>query len=575
MRGLRSEDEDGAFLILWALLLVALVVMVAIVVDLGQVRSVRRRNQSIADFAALAAAPELAARQPQQACGAAFEYLRMNTPDLPSGASMAGLGGCAALPASCGSSTPASEAVATDSGRYTISIRWPVPASDLVSTRFTGPGAEDGADPCARLRVTVSRTNPSFFAGIVGGNPPATASAVVKVGESEDRTVPALWLLDPVGCPALDVSGGARVRVGLESPLIPGMVTVDSDATDCGPKYTLDVAGAGSSLRAVPGAGTRPGQISLFAQLPGATVCTANACQPQDVSDGLVSPQPVNRPQRATRAPVDWRYNCLPSYPTYRGVVPVPACPEAAAASARSPFIDQLRSAVGTAGAPAGFSRWRTAGRSCTVDGTITVAGNWWVDCSTFTVKPGGRVTFTGGNVVFDGGVDNKGSLRLNTANPTATLPVACQTAIAGCVASSSKDAAFVYLREGDLTTTSGAVTELNRSLFYLHDGTLKMNGGASLRWLSPVEGPFDGLSLWAEARGAYTLNGGGSLELEGVFFTPEAEPFKLTGGGGSALQRAQFVSYRLEISGNAELNLAPNERNAIALPPAAGVLIR
>jgi hypothetical protein len=93
--------------------------------------------------------------------------------------------------------------------------------------------------------------------------------------------------------------------------------------------------------------------------------------------------------------------------------------------------------------------------------------------------------------------------------------------------------------------------------------------------WSPPAEGPFASLSLWSEASTAYTISGGGGLDLTGVFFTPEADPFKITGGGGVNQQHAQFVSYHLDISGSGELKLAPDQTLHIAIPPRAGTLIR
>jgi len=59
------------------------------------------------------------------------------------------------------------------------------------------------------------------------------------------------------------------------------------------------------------------------------------------------------------------------------------------------------------------------------------------------------------------------------------------------------------------------------------------------------------------------------------VFFTPEANPFKITGGGGVNQQHAQFISYHLDISGSGTLNLAPDLTQYVAIPPKAGTLIR
>ena len=64
IRNWRAERDDngerGAFLILFAFLLVGMLIMSAIVIDLGHVRAARRGDQSVGDFRALAAGPQLA-----------------------------------------------------------------------------------------------------------------------------------------------------------------------------------------------------------------------------------------------------------------------------------------------------------------------------------------------------------------------------------------------------------------------------------------------------------------------------------------------------------------------------------
>jgi len=58
------------------------------------------------------------------------------------------------------------------------------------------------------------------------------------------------------------------------------------------------------------------------------------------------------------------------------------------------------------------------------------------------------------------------------------------------------------------------------------------------------------------------------------VFFTPEAAPFKITGGGGVAQQHAQFISFHLTISGSGQLLMAPDPQD-VPIPPKRGLLIR
>src|SRR5439155_13631261 len=57
----RIREDRGAYAILFAILCVLIFVIVALVVDLGEAKATVRGNQSVADFAALAAGPDLEA----------------------------------------------------------------------------------------------------------------------------------------------------------------------------------------------------------------------------------------------------------------------------------------------------------------------------------------------------------------------------------------------------------------------------------------------------------------------------------------------------------------------------------
>ena len=60
----------------------------------------------------------------------------------------------------------------------------------------------------------------------------------------------------------------------------------------------------------------------------------------------------------------------------------------------------------------------------------------------------------------------------------------------------------------------------------------------------SPIEGPLASLALWSEqSSNKFQMNGGAGVQLSGAFFTPEATPFSLAGGGNWRQLNAQFVS--------------------------------
>jgi hypothetical protein len=574
----RRDDERGTVIIVVALAMAALLGMSAMVMDLELRRISARHEQSVADFAALAAGEELAT-DPVAACRAAIDYVNANVTDAPAinPTSFCAQGGNDMATTVCTGGTAAVARPQATTGRYTVSVQLPVAASEIVDPRF-GSGVNDGA-PCGRMRVVVTKTVPSPFGGVFGvRNATITRSAVVKIEVTSQQKTPVLWLLDPTGCVALKASGGTTVNVGATSPtVIPGLINIDSDGTTCTSNTdTIVATGAGTMINAIPTSGTDVGAISLHALPSGAQSCVDPACSTADVAGGRISPQPIPVRQRATRKLVDWRYDCKATYPDYHGVE-IEGCSDA---GTLPPYMTNLRSAIGSSGGPTGYSRWTSSGYSCNPSGSVTVpAGNWWIDCSNLTIGNGTTVTFTGGNIVTDGGISMSGTslLELNVANPVAALNASCQApfVVTPCVSQSSAEAAFLFMRDGDFTM-NGGVVDLEHTTVIQQSGYLKFAGGANPDWSGPTEGPFSALSLWSEEQTSqFQINGGAGMALSGIFFTPEATPFSIAGGSPVSQQHAQFITFQLAISGGGTLNLAPDPQSFIQIPPEKGVLIR
>jgi Flp pilus assembly protein TadG len=587
----RSQDERGLVLVLFAALMVALLGMSAIVVDLSQQRSSRRSAQSIADIAALGGGKSLSAGDPGAACVDAITYLNANVKDLSPKINAAGFctqAGNNVTLTNCSVAGGSAQAKPTTTvGRYTVGLMYPVLDSDMTDARYTGKGKRDGT-PCQRMGVRVGIKDNTYFGRVLGASTlEVSRLAVVKMSNSRGSRIPALWLLDPYGCTALAISGGSQLTLGdtSVSPPIPGVATIDSDGTKCSQNQTaLSATGTGTFLKAIPTTGVNPGVISIYGLPIDAETCVGSACDPADVNAGRVAPQPVPAVERATRAPIDWRYNCkrgpnvfTPAYPAYHGI-PMADCPVDVNLP---PFVDQFTAAIGTSGQPLSFAQWsKTPGlKNCNVPaGLVEVTGNIWVDCNQLSIGSGTDLVFHG-NVVFDGTVKmTGGSIRFNPPDvegELTNLPSSCLMTInAFCLEQSSENAAWAYFRNGDFNITGGAI-RLDKTLLFQKGGAIKATGGSAPVWSPPSEGPFKSLSLWSEAHTAYTVAGGGGLDLKGVFFTPEADPFKITGGGGVNQQHAQFISYHLDISGSGELKLAPDLEEYVAIPPKAGTLIR
>jgi hypothetical protein len=548
------------------------IAMVVLVVDIGQVVTRGATNQSVADLAALSATKNLSVGNYTAACEDAVNYVNANAPDFDgvTASSFCSETGNDMDTTVCSGGDLAEAMPSATVGKYTISVHFPVPTSEIVDPNY-GSGIFD-ASQCKRMRVIISTPESTLLGNIFGvSSITTTKSATVRTKQASA----AVWLLDPTGCTPLTVSGGSQVTIGSSSPLVAGIVAIESDGSACGSnQYTISASGAGTFIHATPTTGTDQGMVRLVALPFSASTCSAPACNAADVTATRLSPQPVNG-TRVGRYPVDWKYNCKSTYPTYHSLS-VPACPNSGVTPA---YIDDLVSAIGnTRGVlPSSYSLWSTFS-SCNPTGTVTApAGNWLIDCNGgLSIGNGTTVTIPSGNVILDGGLTmTGGAFNVNTANITANLPSSCipPAGASVCASNSSAEAAYLYTRTGDWNLTGGSIN-LNHVMHYQANGYLKSSANPPT-WLAPTEGRFQGLSYWSEASSnKFQIAGGSGVNLSGVFFTPEAAPFGLTGGGNWGQQRAQFISYQLAISGGSVASFAPDVTTAVNIPT-AGYLIR
>ena len=576
---------------IFVVLLVTMLGVAALMVDLGQLRASSRDGQLHVDLAALAGAKRLSRGDANGACQDAIMYLNTNDARIAPVINPAVF--CGPITNTCTNTSPML-APSVSAGAVTVSVRYPVPAAEINDPLWGGAGLSDGVSQCRRLRVVETTRDRAKFSKIFGIASSLTSrSATVRPFDGSGGP-PALWVLDPTGCVPLKIDGGSQVTVGTAT--VKGIIAVDSNGTACtGGDTTVSVTGAGTLLQAVgPPNGTAEGDIHLDALPAGSGNCVIPACDPSDVASGRITPQPLHG-DAATRSYVDWRYNCKTGYPAYHGAT-INNCPDTPATGGTAyPYIDNLKTAVGTSNVPASGT-WTTIGpnpNQCNPAATISYpVGNYYVKCAKgnngFVINSGVTVTFSGGNIVFEDNVtvSNGGTLNLNTANTNPTLPAACQppTVQAPCLTNSAATAAVVYLR-GDTTTmlsASGSGTIVANHVFvYGGTGAIASTGNPPL-WTAPIQGPFTGLAYWSDMpatassaqRGSFTISGGSGANLTGIFFTPEASPFKLAGGGNWGQQHAQFISYQLTVTGNSNLTIAPDP-TAITPPPPNGYLIR
>lgn len=580
----RARGERGTILVIYAMAMMGVLAMAALVLDLATLRQDRASDRAAADAAALAGVkrlsekPEPGVHVGVSACREAWAYFLRNRPDATP---VVTAPACAtAFSAPCTGAVRSTTGVA---GPYTVTIRHPVPDGDAMmdSERIDGNAvqAADGlidGEPCGRMGVQVVRDRESVFGHAFGlGETTTDVHSVAVAAQSDLSKLPiALLILDPVGCGAIIANGGGSIQVRAVGSH-PGYISVDTDASQCtGGNYGIDAQGSGSTIAAMPNPNGVPGVVALFGLRNAVCNTVDKACDPSDVAGGTLSPQPKTMNSRTGRVQVDWRYNCKNDYGAMNQS-PCPVAPE------RQAYIDTLVSAVGTAGAPAGYSTYSPT-YPCSIGpgSTVTVPqGNWYVNCSNVDVK--GTLAFTGGNVVFDGDlkIGSSGTVTMNTAN-TGSLSTTCQTTV--CITQSSKNHAVAYFRTGgDISRVAGGNIDFANVFVFLANGTIDLTGGnGSISWTAPgmygtvPEGPFSNLALWSESTAAHGMSGGSGLVVDGVFFTPRCE-FTYSGSGSQVQAKAQFITYRLKVTGTGTLIMAPDPDRAVEFPLSVHRLIR
>lgn len=548
----QAPDERGAFMVLYALLVVAMFTMAAIVVDLSALREDKRRSRSVADAAATAGAARLTSSigGPIVACTEAWAYAASNFDVSPPPASP-----CAGVFSSTCSATTPLTATGTIDGR-TVSITVPVTdTSPLLKASVSGGGvtqAASGIDgtPCSRIAVQISHTRDTFFGGVVGINQQTTQTHSVALGTTSAQggeNVPVLVVLEDTDCGALDAGSATIEAIGMNGN--PGIIRVDSTGTTGSCGATIEVQGSGKII-AQPGSNGAPGLINYFAQDPRGYTASATIGP-----FGNFNVKPVQVTKTLTRERWDQEFHCGSSV---RGCVASPSNPSA------TDFIRTLETSYGGSGTPAGFKVYPTdplvavQGATCNPTNTVVVpAGNWFVDCAS-TMDIRGNLTFLGGGtLVFRSGFDLKGTLSINPTGDEAGLDTT------------------VYIRSGNMAKASaGANLYLERTFVYLTNGVLDAQSGGVIHWSSPLAGGFNKLLLWSESTAQHSMQGGPNMDIKGIFFMPNAT-MALAGNAGTAAQDVQFVVNKGRTQGAAVLRLRGNPLFGLGIEKSISRLIR
>lgn len=421
-----------------------------------------------------------------------------------------------------------------------------------------------------------------------------------------------------------------------EVKLFPGMITADSDGTasggsqGCGNnRYVVDAGANGRICAGVEE--TRAIDILTNDSLPcdsmPQTLWTpASEAKDADPSDRAATPpriEPEPLPgNRITRAPVEHRYNCRSDYYSAGAVQhPDPTDPERVAGcdTGNAPHVDNLvaRFQTRTNAQMTAMGFRVVSGAACRNWKTISVStathtaaagvfsGKWYFDCTggnKLAVATGEIFAWTGGlgvgssdNIlVINGGISQTGTgrIRLNTqavaVNPRCPTP--CDPDLD----------AIVYFRSGDLETSGSGGVQIYGAFTYFHTGAIKSSADIT-DWIAPVGTAYDDdgnavnctaytglpvpscfedLAAWTNNAGEHSLGGQGVMNIDGIFFTPNAgrtgtTQFDLNGGTNQFLAHAQFFSYRLRVTGGGVIRMVPDPSRILEIPLTGGGLIR
>jgi hypothetical protein len=222
------DSERGQVLVIFAGGLVLILLIAALVFDLGQALVDRRTEQNAADAAALAGA-----RYIPTATGS---YQGLCT---ARGGSITGNATYKQVNTACDVAT---QYLAADGLTATVTVKYP-----------PGPESEFSGLP-NNIEVQIDASRPSFFAGVIGIVTRHTG-AIGVAANSSGYTLPySLLSLDPTGCGSSKVTGGGTITVG-------GTIHVDSNcssdaflisgqgavtAPSCDAVGTIQVSGGGT-----------------------------------------------------------------------------------------------------------------------------------------------------------------------------------------------------------------------------------------------------------------------------------------------------------------------------------------
>lgn len=614
-----------------------MMVIVALVIDMGLVRQNRQADKSSTDFAAAAGIRGLddgsGYVKVWKGICTARDYLVANSAEFSSLVHVNASGGLIADPCTSppnticdGPSTWGTYTGLADDGRVKVVIK---NGYDIAASGFTEDGAEYAGDlgggPCDHLAVIVEHAEDAAFGGVAGASGYETVvRSVARLVQGEDGdTVAALVLLEPDDCQVLTTGGTGDTTIHIYgNRRSPGVIHADSIGNDEGcnkpifsvdgdvdvprivafraeeqdPETNLFAPGliSARSLNGEPSAGpenTAPGTDRVCAQV-----------EPDDCfgSGGGSSPSPRGL---VGRHRVDLRYREAVLSRQQRAFdlfeheggwtaddaiaenFEVVECSDPRTEyTAEKVFIHNCPNP----GFPAAGKTFASSVEEVVIRGSFQLQGDVQFESPATVYVEGGSGTSIA--------IGNDNALRVNDGHSSDCVDRYGDEAGAR--------AAFV-LWQGSIQVNGGLLRMCQTTLLLLDgsqggcpvpsengtwppsdngcDGYLGGTGG-EIDWTAPnvkndPDEPatgddfdrFEDLALWSETSGSWRVAGNGGLHLAGIFFTPNANPFSLRGGGVINLDDAQFITRKLTVGGGGVMGMRPEPHNSVQIPVLGG----
>lgn len=555
----RSGDERGAYLVLYAVLLLTMLTVAGLVVDLARLRADRSESRRATDAAASAAAITLGNDGARTACSDAWRYVVQNLELSTAGVTAPD---CNTMPASCDNTVTPQERTATVDD-LTVSIVHPVEnGSTLMRGEVSGgeidhpsnaaQAAVDG-DRCERIAVRIVHQRRNTLGDLLGVTTSRTevhsvARAVLQAGPGDP--LPSLIALEPRECRVVHTQSLLR-STPVAGTTVPGIIMADSDGTgsSCNTNHVFSVQGSGAAqIQAQTSPSGATGILGYFAPVN-------IAFNPSFLARYTGARQSLKAP--VTKTPIFRRYNCSA----------VTVTPRNCNTTTNSALLDLRNAGYGTA-LTASAVGWRTnpllfanypgllfPGATC-ASPPPAIAGNVLVNCPSFNVNS--TVAFTGGDVIFAGNVHigSGGNLQIGTP---------------------ARDTVVAIRGTTGLTTSSNNWQfDFKRTFVYqMGNGRIDLKNGVRTAWSSPLTGNIFGLLYWSDGTGLHELGGNGQLIWDGVFYQGNAT-LALSGTTDINATNVQLWVNRIAVeTGAATVTLAPNPNTGIRVSGAGARLLR